>query len=253
MSRLSIEAQLQGMHATAPPRLLTAVELGTGLVDGYARFESSLGEVVVAFNPTGVSAVDLFDQDFEARFRSRFRRPLLPAQPPRGWQKSIGRALELGTPGDLPIDFAGLTKFQRQVLELAATIPRGEVRPYSWLAKRAGKEGAARAVGSTMARNPVPLIVPCHRVVRSDGRIGEYSLGGPHNKWSLLEAEGARPGELEHLAGAGFRFKGSETTHVYCLPTCSQARRVKATEAKFFRTKESAESTGYRACQLCQP
>ena len=76
---------------------------------------------------------------------------------------------------------------------IATTIPRGQVRPYQWLAQEAGKPGAARAVGSTMANNPVPLIVPCHRVVRADGSIGQYSLGGVENKRLLLAVEGWNP------------------------------------------------------------
>ena len=110
----------------------------------------------------------------------------------------------------------------------ALEIPRGEVRPYGWIAAEIGRPKAVRAVGTALGHNPVPLIVPCHRVVRSDGMIGQYSLGGPENKRTILAEEGANPDELEALARAGVRYFGSDTTRIYCLPTCRDARRVTA-------------------------
>lgn len=80
--------------------------------------------------------------------------------------------------------------FRRSVLDACAAIPVGEVRSYGQLAAECGRPRAARAVGSAMASNPVPLMVPCHRVVRGDGRIGAYSAGGPRQKARMLRAEG---------------------------------------------------------------
>lgn len=253
MNDPKVEKQLAEQSHRPPSNLLTAVELGTGLADGYAIFESPLGEVVVAFNPSGVSAVDLADSGFEERFSHKFQRHLTPAVPPSAWGRSIGQALARGRPGAVPVDFRSVTDFQRSILEIAATIPRGEVRPYSWLARQAGRPGAARAVGSTMARNPVPLIIPCHRVVRTDGRIGEYSLGGPSNKWELLDHEGAKPERLEDLAGQGVRFVGSETTGIFCYPTCHQARRITDRHLHRFASGDEAVANGYRPCRVCQP
>ncbi len=78
---------------------------------------------------------------------------------------------------EVPVDLSETTPFQRRVLEVVAGIPRGEVRPYAWVAREAGSPKASRAVGSVMANNPVPLLVPCHRVVRNDGRTGQYAFG----------------------------------------------------------------------------
>jgi methylated-DNA-[protein]-cysteine S-methyltransferase len=86
--------------------------------------------------------------------------------------------------------FDGLGDFQRRVLLEACEIPPGETRSYAWLAARVGHPGAARAVGTALARNPLPLVVPCHRVVRADGRIGHYGCGGPAAKRALLREEG---------------------------------------------------------------
>jgi methylated-DNA-[protein]-cysteine S-methyltransferase len=93
--------------------------------------------------------------------------------------------------GAMPaIDLSGRTPFARAVLAAVASIPRGEVRTYAQVAAAAGHPGAARAVGSVLAGNPLPLLVPCHRVVPADGGIGGYSAGGPAAKAALLAAEG---------------------------------------------------------------
>ncbi len=250
---MKLEDGLASLRRQAPPGTTDAVMLGTGLADGFADFESPIGQVVVAFNPQGVSSVDLADEGFERRFMERFGRRLIEADPPRAWRDGIRRGLDAGKPGKLPVDLRPVSPFQKSVLEAAASIPRGQVRPYGWLAARVGRPGAARAVGSTMARNPVPLIVPCHRVVRADGTIGAYSLGGPVNKVALLDAEGADPGMLELLAGRGVRYLGSDTTGVFCFPSCHDARRIGPAHRVEFRSLEAAQSAGFRACSICQP
>ncbi|MCD4700660.1 MAG: MGMT family protein [Candidatus Aegiribacteria sp.] len=87
------------------------------------------------------------------------------------------------------LDFSVCSVFQRKVLMEERNISRGEVRSYGWLADRIGKPGTARAVGNALASNPFPLVIPCHRAVRSDGRIGGFQ-GGPAMKRDLLEMEG---------------------------------------------------------------
>lgn len=90
---------------------------------------------------------------------------------------------------DLPVDLGRLTSFQRRVLEEARGIPYGHVIPYAELARRIGRPGAARAVGNALGRNPVGIVVPCHRIVRSDGGLGGYT-GGVEYKERLLSLEG---------------------------------------------------------------
>ena len=90
------------------------------------------------------------------------------------------------------IDFAGATEFDRLCWSAARSIPYGEVRTYSWLAKQVGKSNAWRAAGNAMARNRLPVIVPCHRVVASDGGLGGFSGGLGVKKLLLrLDAGGA--------------------------------------------------------------
>ena len=95
-----------------------------------------------------------------------------------------------GVPVDfaLELDLGAGTPFQRRVWQVACRIPYGQVRSYSWIAQEIGQPKAARAVGGAMGANPLPIIVPCHRVVRSDGGLGGYT-GGLHWKRKLLAME----------------------------------------------------------------
>jgi O-6-methylguanine DNA methyltransferase len=250
---MNIEDTLATLATHAPDLVRRGTLLGVGLVDGYAEYESPVGTVIVTFNPDGVSSVDLADDTCLDRFEARFGRSVTAARPPTGWDTKINHAIDRGTPGDLPVDLRSRSSFQRSILEITATIPKGEVRPYGWLAKEAGNPGAVRAVGSTMARNPVPLIIPCHRVVRTDGHIGNYSLGGPDNKRALLTGEGADPDDLETLASRRVRFRGSDTTRIYCHPTCHNARRISERHLVEFRSEAETAAAGYRPCRVCRP
>jgi methylated-DNA-[protein]-cysteine S-methyltransferase len=86
------------------------------------------------------------------------------------------------------LDLSPATAFQRQVWQLTRLIPYGETRSYSWVAEQMGKAGAVRAVGQALGQNPLPIIIPCHRVVAKDGKLGGYS-GGVAKKSYLLRLE----------------------------------------------------------------
>jgi methylated-DNA-[protein]-cysteine S-methyltransferase len=113
------------------------------------------------------------------------------------WNEPLRRRLQSyarGTPvdfTDVPVDLGTPTDFRRRVVRRCREIPYGQVVSYGELAARAGFPGAARAVGNCMAANRLPLVVPCHRVVRADGRPGAYSApGGTRMKLRLLSLEG---------------------------------------------------------------
>jgi O-6-methylguanine DNA methyltransferase len=194
------------------------------------------------------------DATFEANHRARTRRPAHPAHrlPPR-LASAIGRRLAGDRSVRIDLDLRGHTDFERDVWRKALEIPRGEVRPYGWIAAEIGRPKAVRAVGTALGHNPVPLIVPCHRVVRSDGTIGQYSLGGPGNKRTILTAEGLDLSRLEALAASGIRYIGSDTTKIYCLPTCRHAQRVTDKHRSEFRSAADGQAHGYRACLVCRP
>ena len=250
---MNIESELSTLIGSFPEGLNEEVALGTGLADGYDLYESAIGDVVVTFNPVGVSSVDIADADFANRFSDRFGRSLIRAEAPRSWARHIPFAIEAGRPGKVPVDLRSVTPFQQEVLNTTATIPKGEVRPYAWLAHEVDRPKAVRAAGSAVAQNPIPLIIPCHRVVRADGHIGNYSLGGPGNKIDLLEHEGAQPDRLESLASHHVRVQGNRSTGIYCHPTCHRIRGSKVENVIDYKSRDAAEAAGYRACELCRP
>jgi O-6-methylguanine DNA methyltransferase len=252
----TIEGALRELRTKAPSTLLPATLAAVGLADLYASLPSAIGDVWVAWSGRGVSAVTTAPSAaaFEAGFERDFGRPVrrVDALPPR-LAKAVARRLAGDRRVKIEVDLRGRTEFERAVLLKALQIPRGEVRPYGWIASEIGHPAAVRAVGTALGHNPVPLLIPCHRVVRSDGHIGQYSLGGPENKRALLQWEGADPDELERLAKAGIRYFGSDTTHIVCHPTCFHARRVTERHRMTFRSMDEAARSGYRPCKICRP
>src|SRR6185436_16388627 len=170
------------------------------------------------WNGIGVVSVDLAGEDeaFQARHLAATGRQATPSEVPTRLANAIGRRLEGDRRVRIPLDLRGHTGFEQDVWRKALEIPRGEVRPYGWIAAEIGRPKAVRAVGTALGHNPVPLIVPCHRVVRSDGTIGQYSLGGPENKRTILRSEGLDPDDFERRARAGEHYTGSRTTHIVC-------------------------------------
>jgi O-6-methylguanine DNA methyltransferase len=251
-----VEAALGDLAVTAPPSLAHATLVAVGLADEYTTMESAIGPVFVAWNGKGVSTVSgLTDAaQFERWFGAEYQRPIRPApRVPARLERALARRIAGDRHVQLALDLRHHTPFEQAVWRKALEIPRGEVRPYGWIAAEIGRPKAVRAVGSALAHNPVPLVVPCHRVVRSDGLIGQYSLGGPDNKRAILTAEGLDPAGLEELARAGIRYFGSDTTRIYCLPSCRNARRVTDRHRVTFRSRAESESAGYRACKVCRP
>lgn len=246
---------LKNFGGPAPDTLLPEVLLSAGVADGYHPYDSPIGSVFVAFNPRGVSAVALGEKssDFETDFTNRFDRSVFPTHSPNPvLDRQIRAALNAKRTSHLPVDLRGLSDFAAAVLRKASEIPLGEVRPYSWVAAEIGRPHAHRAVGSALASNPLPLLIPCHRVVRSDGHIGNYLFGTEH-KQELLTHENVNVDELATNATSGRRYLGSATTHIFCHPTCGNARRITSKHQRWFAATNKAVNAGYRPCKMCRP
>jgi O-6-methylguanine DNA methyltransferase len=251
-----VETGLSGLRVSAPASLLPRTMLATGLADAYATVESPAGPVFVAWNTRGVSMVSLADDAgrFEEYFEHEIGRPLhrVDGLPPR-LERAVTRRLAGDRSTPVPVDLRGRSPFEEAVLRKALEIPTGEVRPYGWVAAEIGRPKAVRAVGTALGHNPIPLLIPCHRVVRSDGQIGQYSLGGPEVKRRVLTAEGLDLGRLEGFARQGIRYLGSDTTRIFCMPTCRHARRVMPKHEMHFGSEDDARNAGYRPCKICRP
>ena len=244
------------LAVSAPDTLLPGVLVSTGIADGYVRRTSVLGDLLVAFGTGGVTAVELADDPggLVTTYERRFGRKAIPVdRVPTMIERHLDAAI-----------VADARAYSRSISIVSPPSkprcsappppsPRGEVRPYGWVAKEIGKPGAVRAVGTALASNPVPVIIPCHRVVRSDGTLGDYSLGEPENKRALLEFEGLDTSTLEAKAASGVRFTGSDTTGIFCHPTCRHARRTGVAHRVDFGSEREARAAGYRLCKVCRP
>lgn len=239
----------------APASLLPAVLSRVGLAETYWKLASPIGELFAAVGPSGVSLVRKAGSParFESEFRRRHGRSVVPGRgrPPRDLAEAI-RRLDPTRTRSLRYDLRGLTEFEQAVLRKALEIPAGEVRPYGWIAREIGRPEAVRAAGTALARNPVPLLIPCHRVVRSDGSIGGYAFG-TRAKRTLLDAEGAHPAELTDLAAEGVRFLGNEQRRFFCFPTCGGFDHLTAQNKVRFATADQALAAGYHPCKDCRP
>ena len=253
----TVTAGLQSLRAPAPAGFADRVLDRVGLGDAYIQVAGPIGPLFVAYGPRGIALVERATDagEFEEEFAATFGRPVHRVErAPELIEKIISaRVWGNGRNVKVPLNLEQLPEFERQVLQKTLEIPRGEVRPYAWVAAELGRPLAVRAVGNALARNPVPLVVPCHRVVRSDGRIGNYGAGGPTAKRALLESEGLDTDELERLPAANVRFTGSDTTHIYCYPSCRNARRTTDEHRVFFRSADESRRAGYRACKVCRP
>lgn len=152
----------------------------------------------------GAALPEASDQALRAGVARRFPQAK-EEEPPtfiRSAIEAVARLLAGGREdlSSIPVDLGDLPEFERKVLEATMAIPVGETRTYGELASGLGTPGAARAVGRALGRNPVPIIVPCHRVLASNGGSGGFSApGGASTKLKMLEIEGARRGSEPQL------------------------------------------------------
>jgi methylated-DNA-[protein]-cysteine S-methyltransferase len=177
---------------------VAAAAVREGLADAiYTRLNTPLGRLLVVQGPEGLVRIA-----FEGEPEDRVLAEVVSALGPNviGSDRELAAerdALSEYLEGDatvlqLPVDLRLMAApFRRAVLEKLREVPRGQTVSYGELAARAGNPGAARAVGTACARNPIPIVVPCHRVLPGTGRLGNYG-GGPERKRALLELEGAQ-------------------------------------------------------------
>lgn len=161
---------------------------------------------------------------------------------------------------DIPVLMVG-TDFQKRVWEALMKIPYGKTASYLYIAKFINKEKAVRAVAGANGANSISLIIPCHRIIGSNGELVGYGGGVPVKK-RLLKLEqnnsGLSDNEKYNFIGSknikydGVFFTAVKTTGIYCKPSCS-AKKPNRENVLFYDTKKEATENGYRPCKVCKP
>jgi methylated-DNA-[protein]-cysteine S-methyltransferase len=151
---------------------------------------------------------------------------------------------------DIDLSLAG-SSFQQKVLRKLQEVPRGAVISYQALGAAAGSPKGARAVGNAMHNNPVPIYVPCHRVIASGGGLGGYG-GGAGRKLQLLRSEGFDLGDNAAKL-PGNALWGHQRTKIYCRADCRTVARVDQNRILFFADAKDARHAGLRPCKVCRP
>ncbi len=161
---------------------------------GYGVVDSPFGPLWIAVGPRGVVAID-YGAEPSANEIARIVRAYGPGLLPDARRSDpVARQLDQYFAGkrksfDIAIDLSPLTDFQRRILAATAKVGYGDVTTYARVAAKAGNQKASRAAGAALAANPIPIVVPCHRIVATDGTLGGYA-GGLEAKRRLLALEG---------------------------------------------------------------
>jgi len=186
----------------------------------FSLFETAIGTCGIVWTSRGIAGVQIHNADERATRASLLRRfaGAQESAPTAQVQRAIDGIVALlrGAPSDLSgvtIDADDLPEFNRKVYDIARTIPAGATLTYGEIAERLGDKQLAREVGQALGQNPIPLIVPCHRVLAAGGKTGGFSApGGVVSKLRLLTIEGAQPNGptlFDHLPLAAKRSRRS--------------------------------------------
>lgn len=174
-----------------PPSAAKVLELREAR---YGFMDTELGRLAIVTTDNGVCDISYLENDDINSVLRRVESRGILATEQQGFVEPVIEQLSeyfarTRTQFFLPIDLFGVTPFTRSVLEATNHVPCGKVVTYGQIAEGIGQPKSSRAVGNALGRNPVPIVVPCHRVIKSDGGMGWYT-GGPHLKKHLLDIEG---------------------------------------------------------------
>jgi methylated-DNA-[protein]-cysteine S-methyltransferase len=225
----------------------------------YGVFPSPLGHILIARTEDGVSLVEYLGSDRDVRRSSLGRHPELDAMEDSVAVEMFYRELLEYLEGrrthlDWPVDLR-LTRseFHRGVLRATSAIPYGAVCSYAGIACEVGKPTAPRAVAQALRWNPLPIIVPCHRVVGSSGALVGYAGDKVELKRRLLAVEGVSAGQGARIPRAAMYVTRLHESF-YCLPTCSWIpREDNPHRFLFFGSRARAEAAGLAPCTDCRP
>lgn len=252
LAQAEIDAMLHDAHRRMAPALarIRRPLARAGVID------SPLGRLLVAEGPRGLLAVAFLDTPGADPTVAALRANCDVVADAEAAAR-IAREIDLLLAGDSaavanhPVDLSLVgSGFRRRALAHLRRVPAGAVVTYQGLAEAIGALSGQRAIGNAMAANPLPIYVPCHRVIRSDGAIGNYG-GGVDRKLSLLRAEGFAIGRDRRLPAQ--TVLGHRRTRIFCRPGCAAARRALRSRCMIFADAAHARGAGMRPCKLCRP
>lgn len=218
---------------------------------------SPLGDLLVALSERGIVLIHYLPggDDLESTI-AKLRLVLDPVED-RSSVNEIGAEIRRYLDGNADalrrnVDLSlAASPFQKKVLYKLLEVPRGAVVSYQALGAAAGAPKGARAVGNALHNNPVPIYVPCHRVITSSGGIGGYG-GGAARKLQLLRSEGFALGKADERLPDGVVW-GHKGTKIYCRTNCRSSAGVDRTRVLFFADPGEAKAAGLRPCKICRP
>lgn len=226
----------------------------------YRIFPSPLGPILIARSELGISLVEYLDRSSLDASRLTRERGVEIAEGGEELERAHRELMDYFQGSrrglDWPVDLRLVrSPFQRHVLEATAHIPYGAVVSYAGLAQRVGKPSATRAVAQALRWNPVPIVVPCHRVVGSSGALTGYAGSKVNLKQRLLTVEGVpttTAGSAPAIrSGSMYLLYPGDTE--YCVPTCPSLRTRSAAPLTRFASREVAEAAGFAPCTTCRP
>jgi methylated-DNA-[protein]-cysteine S-methyltransferase len=253
--------------ASAPDPTLARAELQGRLTElrnrlvAFGVFSSPLGPILIARSRRGVSLVEYLDTASAASASRLARLAGLDAAEDPVEVEALYRELIEYLEGrrtilDWPLDLRWVQgDFQRRVLAATSRLPYGAVASYAGIAREIGAPAATRAVAQALRRNPVPIAVPCHRVIGSSGDLTGYAGNRVALKQRLLALEGVRSVARGDTLRIDRRvmYVRHLADEEYCVPTCGSLASTPVAELTLFGSRTRAEAAGLRPCTICRP
>ncbi len=247
-ARRALDRQLTDLIVAARPRLVLSI------------WDSPVGPLRIGTTDKGVALIEFVSPDAPGDEAERLSKRFALEQS-AGLSAALTQKLTTYLNGsyqalDWVIDDALMrSDFQRQVLRAASEIPYGSLTTYGGLAERIGRPTAVRAVAQALRYNPLPIRIPCHRIVGSNGSLTGYAGNKIALKRDILAVEGIPtvPSRSGFAIAQDRLYVGLQTEQIFCRPSCEASKGVRAGNRIFIASRIRAEAIGYAPCDVCRP
>ncbi len=250
-ARRALDRQLTHLTADTRPRLV------------LSRWDSPIGPLRIGTTDKGVALLEFVSPD-DAGNSAQELEEKFAVERSQGHESALAaltRKLEAYLSGsrqalEWVIDDAFMrSDFQRQVLRAASAIPYGSLTTYGGLAERIGRPTAVRAVAQALRYNPLPIRIPCHRIIGSNGSLTGYAGNKIALKRNILAVEGIPtvPSRSGFAIAQDRLYVGRQTEQIFCRPRCEDSKDIRAGNRLFIASRTRAEAIGYAPCGVCRP